>query len=408
MPTPLAPIVATFFFERLKTWLTTPSKKGRGRGRKSKGLLGGILPSGGILSVSALFLVIGVVLGTVGKDRISAWLGGHFGTPATQTDGGSGAIRVYFTNPGGDPADEHNIAHACAAYIDNARESIDVAAYELDNKLVVDALVRARQRGVQIRLVTDTDYIHEYGPTALKAAGIGVVEDHRDPLMHNKFMVFDKKAVWTGSVNFTENCMYRNDNHGLYIESPELAENYATKFRWMFEEGQFGSAPKGQAIPHPRIKLADGTVIENYFASHDHVADHVTAVVGEAEKTIDFLAFSYTHDGIGKAMLDRHSAGVTIRGVFEKSQAASGFSEFNKFRQVGLPVFLDANPRNMHHKAILIDGVTVICGSFNYSSNADKSNDENLLVIRGNPAVVKAFEGEFERVYGLAKGNEGK
>ena len=408
MPAPLAPVVATFLFERIRNWFNTPAKKGRGRGRKAKGIAGGLLPSGSVLTVSALFLVIGVVLGTVGKDRITGWLGGKLGTTTVQTDAGSGSIHVYFTNPAGDPADEHNIAHACTGYIDNAKETIDVAAYELDNKLVVDALVRAKERGVQIRLVTDTDYIHEIGPTALKAHGIGVVEDHRDPLMHNKFMVFDKKAVWTGSVNFTENCMYKNDNHGLYIESPELAENYSTKFRWMFEENHFGSAPKGQVIPHPRVKLADGTIIENYFASHDHVADHVIAVVGEAEKKIDFLAFSYTHDGIGKAMLDRHAAGVAIRGVFEKTQANNNYSEYGRFKQAGLPVFLDANPRNMHHKAIVIDGATVICGSFNYSSNADKANDENLLVIRGNPAIVKAFEDEVERVYGLAKDHEGK
>ncbi len=410
MPGPLAPIVANFLFEKMKTWVSTRSKSkplhGRGRGKKSRGLLTRLIPGGGLLPIGALFAAIGVAIGCLGTDKIGAWLGRKI--DAVRHDLASGPVRVYFTNPDGDPADANNIAHACVGYIDAAKESIDVAAFELDNKLVVDALVRARHRGVEVRVVTDTDYIHEYGPTALKAAGVGVEEDHRSALMHNKFMVFDKKAVWMGSVNFTENCMYKNDNHGLYLESPQLAENYTTKFRWMYEQGEFGGAPRGQVIPHPHIKLADGTVIENYFATHDRVADRVIGVVGEAQKKIDFLAFSYTHDGIGKAMLDRHAAGVAIRGVFEKSQAASGFSEFNHFRHVGLPVFVDANPRNMHHKAIIIDDTIVICGSFNFSVNADKSNDENLLVIRNNSGVVKAFNGEFDRVYGLAKANEGK
>ena len=69
--------------------------------------------------------------------------------------------------------------------------------------------------------------------------------------MHNKFMVFDRKAVWTGSMNFTENCAYHNDNNGVYIEDAKLAENYTTKFGWMFEQHKFGPAAE-QVRPHPK------------------------------------------------------------------------------------------------------------------------------------------------------------
>lgn len=398
MPPPIVTAALPYIWQWLKSRFTRKPT----RGRRAKG--GGSLVS--VRSVLVLALVAaGVWL--VAGDRIKAWLRENSPFSWTETAAQDGAIRVYFTNPGGDPADPNNIAHAVAGYIDAAKTSIDVAAYELDNKLIVEALVRAHRRGVKVRLVTDTDYAMELGPETLRSAGIPVVEDRREALMHNKFMVFDGTAVWTGSMNFTENCAYKNDNHGLYLAVPEVAENYATKFRWMFEERAFGKLPHaGAKIPHPVVKLPDGTIIETYFAPHDRPADKMIAAIGETRKTLDFLAFSFTHDGIGRAVENRARAGVVIRGVFEKSQAASGHSEYGYFKSLGLSVFLDANPRNMHHKAMILDDQTTLGGSFNFSANADKSNDENLVIIRGNPAVAEKFESEFRRIYDAAKAAE--
>lgn len=317
----------------------------------------------------------------------------------------SGSIRVYFTRPDL-PASQSEIAKAVVGYIDQTQKTLDVCAFELDNQVITDALVRASKRGVRVRLVTETNYLEESGVHALKAVGVPVVDDKRDgALMHNKFMVFDNRAIWTGSMNFTENCAYKNNNNGMYIDEPLLAENYAAKFTWMFDQHKFGGTPsKNAKIPHPVVTLRDGTIVENYFSTHDHVAGHVTDQVNKAGRSIHFLAFSFTHDGIGQAMLNRARAGAEVQGVFEKGQTTGGHTEYTKFRSAGSPVqvYLDANPRNMHHKVIVIDGATTVAGSFNFSENADKTNDENLLVIH-NPTVARQFEEEFQRVYLAAR-----
>lgn len=325
--------------------------------------------------------------------------------------GGDGPIRVYFTKPVGDPADATDIAHACAGYIDGAKQTLDLAGFEINNKLIVKALLSAKQRGVTVRVVTDSDYASGRLPdpdetAPLKDAGIPVVEDHRSALMHNKFIVFDGAAVWMGSMNFTENCAYRNNNNGVYLAVPQLAVNYATKFRWMFEGKMFGPhKPKNEQIPNPKISLPDGTVLENYFAAHDECAKHLTRLVAETQKSLDFLAFSFTHKEIGKAVTDRYQiAGVKVRGVFEKTQAASGHSEYSGMKNVGMQdVYLDGNPRNMHHKVMVLDGTTTVTGSFNFSESADKSNDENLLFIRNNSKVAGLFTTEVDRVLDVAK-----
>lgn len=316
----------------------------------------------------------------------------------------SGSLAIYFTEPGEQAMKPGNIAQQLAACIDECKETLDVCAFELDNQVIVDALVRAVGRGVRVRLVTETDYLDESGIVAMKKANVPVVDDQRDgALMHNKFMVFDQKRVWTGSMNFTENCAYKNNNHGLVINNESLAQNYMTKFQWMFEKRKFGGLPsKEDRIPHPSVTLADGTVIENYFSTHDRPANHVMEVLKKAKHSIHFMAFSFTHDGIGQEMMSKAMAGVDVKGVFEKSQSTNDYSEYNRMLQARLPVYMDGNSRNMHHKAIIIDGEIVVCGSFNFSKSADETNDENLLIIY-NAAAAKQFEAEFQKVLQEAK-----
>ena len=55
-----------------------------------------------------------------------------------------------------------------------------MAAFELDNRIITDAIVRAVQRGVRVRLVTETDYLDDSGVKALQAVGVPVVDDKRD------------------------------------------------------------------------------------------------------------------------------------------------------------------------------------------------------------------------------------
>jgi phosphatidylserine/phosphatidylglycerophosphate/cardiolipin synthase-like enzyme len=354
----------------------------------------------------AWFLLSFLALGCDGNNPLSIPkpLDSASTSTASGTVQGDGSLQVFFTRPQASPQEPGNIAQKLAGFIDQTQKTLDVCAHELDNKVITEALVRAVKRGVQVRLVTETQYLDESGIQALKAVGVPVVDDQRDSaLMHNKFMVFDQGSVWTGSMNFTENCAYRNDNHGIYIRNPQIAANYATKFAWLFEQKKFGGKPNSTArIPNPVVTLGDGTVIENYFSTHDKVADRLIDKINQANRSIRFLAFSFTHDGMALAMLRRSASGVLVQGVFEKTQAVPPYSEFDRLQQAGLSVFHDANPRNMHHKVIVLDDETTVAGSFNFSDNADTRNDENVVIIRSQD-VAKRFQEEFQRVFSDAQ-----
>ena len=77
-------------------------------------------------------------------------------------------------------------------------------------------------------------------------------------------------------------------------------------------------------------------------------------------------------------------------------------SEYDPLRLAGLDVWLDANPKNMHDKIILIDGMIVITGSYNFTASAEKKNDENILIIH-NADIAALYLQDFQRIYTRAK-----
>ena len=85
------------------------------------------------------------------------------------------------------------------------------------------------------------------------------------------------------------------------------------------------------------------------------------------------------------ASMEHHKAEVEVQGVVENRGAAQG--AFHSLFCATLPVKEDGNKYTMHHKVIVIDGETVITGSFNFTVSADEVNDDNILVIH-SPAVA--------------------
>ena len=106
------------------------------------------------------------------------------------------------------------------------------------------------------------------------------------------------------------------------------------------------------------------------------------------------MAFSFTHEQLGAAMLNRAKAGVDVQGIFETNGSETEYSELPKFYCAGMPVRQDSNPSAFHHKVIVIDNNTVITGSYNFSNNADRRNDENVVILN-NSAIAKDYLSEF-------------
>ena len=281
--------------------------------------------------------------------------------------------------------------------IEGAERTIDMAMYDLNLWSVRDALLAAESRGVEVRLVMERDNMGEPVVEALAAAGIPIVGDTDEGLMHDKFTVIDGREVWTGSMNLTVSDAYYNNNNLLHLVSQEVAGAYTAEFEEMFVGGRFGPlSPPGDGL-----RTADGK-LEVHFAPDDGVAARLIELVETAESSLDVMAFAFTSDPIAQAMLERAAAGVQVRAVFDEDQAANLGSQYETLLRAGMDARLDGSPDKMHHKVIVIDGAIVVTGSYNFSRSAEEFNDETLVILYDRDLAL-LYETEFEKVFQEAR-----
>lgn len=103
--------------------------------------------------------------------------------------------------------------------IGSTKRNLLIQAYSFTSPAIAEAVVRAYRRGVDVRVIVDKSQVSERysSATFLKNAGVPVVVDYRPAIAHNKVMVFDQQAVFTGSFNFTRSAQDRNAENGMIV-----------------------------------------------------------------------------------------------------------------------------------------------------------------------------------------------
>lgn len=315
-------------------------------------------------------------------------------------------FELYF---GPSPDRTKTIDNFFIEYVDSTKKTLDGCFFEFRLDSIVDAFIRAKKRGVVVRLVTDTDTYDSEFVKKLRKAGIEVKSDNnRSALMHNKFAISDSSKVWTGSYNLTDTCSFNNNNNALSIYSKELSEIYQREFDEMFLEDKFGAtSPSTLDTQKAELTiLGKKTPVEVYFAPEDSPNAHIQELLAGAKKEIYFMHFAFTANDISDTLIEKSKAGVNVAGIFDSKlyRSTGPYSEFYKLTNEDIKIILADNPDGkFHHKVFIVDPSTddgfVITGSENSSSNGDGTNDENVMVIH-NDKVAKAYFAEFRRLFG--------
>lgn len=146
---------------------------------------------------------------------------------------------------------------------------------------------------------------------------------------------------------------------------------------------------------------ATGTV-EALFTPWDDAEGAIVRVVGEARQSIHVQAYLLTSRSIARALTDAKARGVAVevladREMLEKSDK----SLLPLLVEGGIPVWLETRYAAAHNKVLLIDAgqtdAIVITGSYNFTWSAQARNAENLLILRGNPALVRRYLDNWRR-----------
>jgi phosphatidylserine/phosphatidylglycerophosphate/cardiolipin synthase-like enzyme len=150
------------------------------------------------------------------------------------------------------------------------------------------------------------------------------------------------------------------------------------------------------------VILAGCVSTEAYFCKQDPCDQVLIQAIDQADNEINCAIYSFTLDSVSLSLLEARSRGVDVKIVVESQQANVTGSEFHYLRDQGLDILLDGNSRLMHHKFCVIDGETVLTGSYNWSDRATQHNDENLVIIESSETASE-FKQEFGRIWQVAQ-----
>ncbi len=149
------------------------------------------------------------------------------------------------------------------------------------------------------------------------------------------------------------------------------------------------------ALPQsPTTVPAEGS-IEVAFSPPPGATAALVSAMGEAQHRLWIQAYSFTSAPIAKAAMDAKKRGVELKVLLDKSQRTQKYSVADFFANQGVDVRIDDQHAIAHNKVMVIDDGTVVTGSFNFSKAAELANAENLLILRGNPALNRLYAQNF-------------
>jgi phosphatidylserine/phosphatidylglycerophosphate/cardiolipin synthase-like enzyme len=315
----------------------------------------------------------------------------------------------FFAGPS-DLGAPDNLETAVINFIDLAQKKLDIAVQELQSQVIAEAIVRARQRKVTVRIVLEQDYIrasrmqakpfdpggeneeNRFFHDAFLRANIDVKVDYNIGIFHQKFIIRDGLAVLTGSANFTYTCMHKNLNHLVIINNPETARIYTREFNEI-QKGHFGKQIEGH-YPAPPELVVDNVPIKILFAPDHNPEMEIMKQMMKAKKRVDFAIFTFAQSsGIDDTMLKLMEFNMPVKGAFDGTQGGQPWSTIPNLLAHGAELYkVPTTPTlgNLHHKLMVLDDQLVITGSFNYTSDANCINDENILIIGDLNTTVPA------------------
>jgi len=344
-----------------------------------------------------------------------------------------GRIDVYFNEPGTRPDNlwEPDAHAVLIDLIDSAQVSIDIAAMGFSRQPVTDAVLRAYDRGVRVRMVGDAAHIYNSGYLQLEDRQIPISVGNQPHIMHDKFFVVDGRFVFAATSNITNSDLRQNINNFVLVDSPPIAADFTAEFEQMFN-GKFGHTKV--EIDNGRVYTIGDTTVEVWFTPNEDALGRILEYVDGADESIRFTIFAFTKDQVGSAFIRKQEEferknqedGIpadadiderrTVAGVIDQSQLHSNgqYHEAYRLLAAGIPMRMDGNDNSqhpgdyqagggrLHSKTMVIDAYgeepVVISGSFNWSAAATQSNDEFLFILRGG-RIARLYAEYFEKLW---------
>lgn len=323
------------------------------------------------------------------------------------------------------------------AFIDAAEagEGLHLFVYEFSKEEFLDALKRAKERGVKLEILYDAIVKKGEGPSLeskplIKKFGLKDVAQGRNGdginISHNKFMVLTDAngkptTVWTGSTNFTDSGIYGQSNVGHAVVDADLAKSYFDWHQAIWDAPTLSAAESRKTAMTlttvPTAPLSGTKLVLSPRKTIEAVTE-CAALVSAGKRMVCFTAPFQLHKDLETALAKAPSqvfgllnkdgvVGDDLHNAPNTQLAAAGAlnekSILEDWQGRLLAESMQHSGVYIHTKIILVDPLSsnpiVISGSANFSNNSSKNNDENQLFIVGEKEVADVYLGEFMRMF---------
>ena len=137
---------------------------------------------------------------------------------------------------------------------------------------------------------------------------------------------------------------------------------------------------------------------EAHFSPGDDCPRAIEGLLRRSRRSADVCVFTITDDRLAEALTDAHRRGVAVRIIGDDAKAEDLGSDIGRFERASLAVRVDRSPFHMHHKFAVVDGRTLLTGSYNWTRGAARDNEENLVIV-DDPRLVAPFASAFQRLW---------
>ena len=319
-------------------------------------------------------------------------------------------IEVHTLHPGGDPPD---MARRIAAFLAEARESLDLALYDVrlpgeTGDIVAGALREAHERGVRVRIAYNAEHPEhltfppppQTRPELLDAmpfptCGIPGIPD----LMHHKYAVRDAESVWTGSMNWTTDSWSLQENV-IVIASDvrELAAEYTQNFEELWSTHNVDETGHQ---PPDRLEVGGHQVRAWFTPGHGEELSHrIGQAIASARERVRIASPVITAGAVLGTLAEvAAEKRVDLRGVVDRTQMegvvyqwrTNGHSAWKipvlggvfanaDFKGKPSTQYTPETPHDFMHAKVTVADDTVFAGSFNLSRSGEM-NAENVVEI---------------------------
>jgi phosphatidylserine/phosphatidylglycerophosphate/cardiolipin synthase-like enzyme len=330
----------------------------------------------------------------------------------------------------------HGLYEALLAFIaraDGPRWSLHGAVYDFNWVPVLQALGEAKRRGAKVSIVYDAMSARAKSIAAIAKARIGPLCTPRTKgkIMHNKFFVLCKGdepvAVWTGSTNISENGIFGHLNVGHAVEDADVARVYLRYWERLAPDPTTDDQQQWLQVNDPPDESWDAP-ITTIFSPHEGDAI-LKRYADAAASASDALCMTFAF-GMNDLFKDVYRLDDRVLRMALLEDYGTGRYKAREAREIkatiqprsnvvvsvgcGIPTNgfdawlaeakgLTSNVQWVHTKFMVVDPLsdapTVITGSANFSPDSTHTNDENMLVIRGDRRVADIYFTEYMRLF---------